>query len=265
MCCRPAAPRSMVADTLLQALDSAERCRRHFLVRDIDAELRELDEATHARHIYRRARGRAVSTDTVSLVSGEREVVTVLFLDLQGSTDYMRGTDPEVVMTTLNQMMADLRQVLLRHQVGVTAYLGDGFMALVRGTDHARRGVCAALDLTAALNEFNRPRKLLDLPLLNARIGLSSGEVFLGNVGTYDKMDFTALGTTVNLAARLQSEADPGRPCISQGTYELVRELFVFREGNPRLVTPKGLDKQNVWDVVGPQGPSPPCGGEGSL
>jgi len=265
-----AAPVSVVADNLVLALESAERCRRHILVRDIDAELRQVDPATHARHVYHRARGRAVSAETVSLVSGERETVTVLFLDLQGSTDYMRVTDPEVVMMTLNQMMADLRDVLLRHQVGVTAYLGDGFMALVLDRDHprehARRGVNAALDLTEALREFNRPRKVLELPPLNARIGLSTGEVFLGNVGTYDKMDYTALGTTVNLAARLQSEADPGQPCISQGTYELVRDLFVFREGNPRLVKPKGLGEQKVWDVMGQKDPSPlvgPVGREG--
>ena len=65
-----AVPRSMVADTLLRALDSAERCRRHFLVRDIDAELRELDEGNPCPAHLSAPRGRAVSTDTVSLVSG---------------------------------------------------------------------------------------------------------------------------------------------------------------------------------------------------
>jgi class 3 adenylate cyclase/Tfp pilus assembly protein PilF len=246
------APVSLVADALLRALDSAERCRRHALVRQIEAELRQLDEAEYCRRVYQRVRGRAIAEETASLLSGHRETATVLFLDLQGSTDYMRVTDPEVVMMTINQMMANLAGVLERHGAGVTAYLGDGFMALVRGRDHARRAVAAALDLGAALAEFNRPRRVLELPLLEGRLGVSTGEVFLGNVGTYQKMDFTALGTTVNLAARLQPEAEPGQPCISRQTYEHVQEHFAFRKGSPRTVSLKGLGPCQVWDVVGP-------------
>jgi len=243
----------LVADALLQALDSAEGCRRHVLVRNIEAELRQVDEAAYCRHIYHRARGRGIHEDTVSLLLGDRDTETVLFLDLQGSTEFVRGTDPEIVMVTLNQMMADLAGVLQRHGVHVTAYLGDGFMALIRGGNHARRGVTAALDLTAALREFNRPRAVLTQPLLHARLGLSTGEVFVGNVGTYDKMDFTALGATVNLAARLQTEAEPGQPCISHETHEHVADHFVFREGNPRSVKLKGIGQRQVWDVVGPK------------
>jgi class 3 adenylate cyclase/Flp pilus assembly protein TadD len=243
-------PAALVAEALVRALNSAERSRRHVLVGEIEAELRRVDEAAYCRHVYYRARGRRVREDTASLLSGGREVATVMFLDLQGSTDYMRGTDPEVIMLTLNQMMADLAGVLERHGVAVTVYLGDGFMALVRGRDHARRGVAAARDLAKAMAEFNRPRGVLELPLLRARVGLSTGEVFLGNVGTYDKMDFTALGTTVNLAARLQTEAEPGRPCISQATYQQVKGLFPVRDDKGRLVCLKGIGEQQVWDVI---------------
>jgi class 3 adenylate cyclase len=244
------APAALAADALLRALDSAERCRRHALVRAIEAELCQVDEAEYCRRACQRARGRDVAEDTASLLSGHRETATVLFLDLQGSTDYMRVTDPEVVMMTINQMMANLAGVLRRYGACVTAYLGDGFMALVRGRDHAQRGVQAALALGRSLDEFNRPRQVLGLHQLRGRVGVSTGEVFLGNVGTYDKMDFTALGTTVNLAARLQPEAELGHPCISHTTHERVLEDFIFREGNPRTVRLKGLKPQQVWDVV---------------
>lgn len=247
---RPA-PRPMVKAALLEALDRAERCRRDTLVGDIEAELKKVDETEHCLHVYRRARGRDVREDTVSLLKGIREDATVIFLDLQGSTDYARNQDPEVVMITLNQMMADLAGVLERHSASVTAYLGDGFMALLRGTNHAKRAVAAALDLDAAMGAFNRPREVLMLPLLRVRIGIGTGEVFIGNVGTYQKMDFTAIGTTVNLAARLQPEAEPGLPCISHTTYEHVQESFIFKEGNPRTVPLKGLGERQVWDVVG--------------
>jgi class 3 adenylate cyclase len=98
--------------------------------------------------------------------------------------------------------------------------------------------------------EFNRPRKVLGLPRLRVRIGINTGDVLLGNVGTYQKMDFTAVGTTTNLAARLQSEAEPDLPCISRATYEQVQEHFVCNANNPRKVTLKGLGEQEVWDIV---------------
>jgi class 3 adenylate cyclase len=243
-------PRPLVTEALCRALDRAEQCRRDTLVREIEAELCEVDEAAYYAHIYRRSRGRDVPAETVSLLSGEREAATVLFLDVQGSTEFARVSDPEVVMMTLNQMMAEFETVLDRHQASVTAYLGDGFMALLRGTDHPKRGVLAALELADALKEFNSPRKVLGLKALNVRIGISSGEVFIGNVGTYHKMDFTAIGTTANLAARLQSEAEPGWPCISRTTYEQVKDKFAFKSETPRTVSLKGLGQQEAWDVI---------------
>jgi class 3 adenylate cyclase/predicted negative regulator of RcsB-dependent stress response len=245
------APTPLIVQALTDALTSAERCHRDALVRAIEEELKAVDEAAHCRHLYRRVRGRGVREDAVALFSGVRETVTVMFLDLQGSTDYVRSNDPEVVIETLNQLMAELVTVLEQHSVTVTQFLGDGFMSLVRGAHHARRAVEAALGLVQTLAEFNRPRKVLNLPLLRSRIGISSGDVFLSNIGTYQKMDFTAVGTTTNLAARLQSEAEPDLPCISRATYTQVQGHFICKEHNPRIVNLKGLGMQEAWDIVG--------------
>jgi class 3 adenylate cyclase len=244
-------PRRLITDALLNALESAETCRRDLLVQEIEEELRQVDEVEYYRHIHLRARGRNASAETWSLSTGTREPMTVMFLDVQGSTEFASNHDPEVVMMLLNQMMAEFAAVMETHQATITAYLGDGFMALFRGTDHARHGVTAALELLIALKEFNQPRKVLGLKSINVRIGLSSGEVFIGNVGTYHKMDYTAIGTTANLAARLQSAAKPSLPCISRETYEQVRQRFIFQSDQPRIVKAKGLENQEAWDVVG--------------
>jgi class 3 adenylate cyclase/tetratricopeptide (TPR) repeat protein len=246
-------PRPLIVQALQTALASAEACRRAVLVHEIASELRAVDEAAHWRHAYHRVRGRSFPEETDSLVTGVHEPVTVLFFDLKGSTDYGRTNDPEVVMMSLNQMMAELEAVLRRHRAEVTAYLGDGFMSILRGVEHAPRAVQAALALTAALRDFNRPRQVLGLPPFAARIGLATGPVFLGNVGTYHKMDYTAIGHTVNLAARLQSEAEPDVPCLSRATQEAVRDRFAFQSDQPRTVTPKGIGPCEVWDVVGPK------------
>jgi adenylate cyclase len=174
-----------------------------------------------------------------------------LFLDLRGSTDYTRAHDPKAVFTALNRMMAEFSGVLERRGATVTAYLGDGFMAVLREAHHAQRAVMAGLELNESLERFNRPRRILGLPLFAARIGISTGEVCLGNIGTYDKMDYTAIGATVNLAARLQYWADTAGPCISSSTYEQVRDHFLFSPQSPRRVSPKGLPECDVWDVVG--------------
>ena len=248
---------------LMTALESAEKCRRDALVREIEDELKEVDQLAYYRRIYLRARGRNVEAGTESLFSGKAEMLTVIFLDVQGSTEYAQDLEPEDVMITMNQMTAEFVGIMKNHQVSVSSYRGDGFMAMVRERNHAWRAVAAALDMVQAMKDFNAPRELIrfyqdpqvaaEMKPLNVRIGIATGEVFLGNIGTYEKMDFTALGTTCNLGARLEAQAAPMIPCISQATYERVRNDFLFRRTKPRILKPKGFGDLGVkvWDVVG--------------
>jgi adenylate cyclase len=74
--------------------------------------------------------------------------------------------------------------------------------------------------------------------------------VLLGNVGTYHKMDFTAIGTTLNQASALRNEAEPGLPCVSRSTYDLIRDRFRYQPGGPRSVHVIGFGTVEVWDVL---------------
>ena len=216
------------------ALDLAESCRRADLVREIDEELKTVNAEAHYARIFRRVRGRGFPDETDSLISGTTEPLSVMFLDLKGSTSYALANPPEVVMMTLNQMMADMVETLRGHEALVSVFRGDGFMAIFRGHYHAKRAVSAGLDLCRQMEDFNEPRTILGLKQFAVRVGISTGDAVLGNVGTYDLMDYTAIGTTVNLGARLESEAEPGFPCISRRTYDEVRGHFLYREGSPR-------------------------------
>ncbi len=249
------APMPLVRDSFLDALHHAERSRRPHLVQEVERELQAVAPDAARRHIYRRVRGRGIDEDSTSLVSAEQDILTVFFFDLQGFTAWSRKTDPSVVMLCLNQMMAAFSDSTTRHGVQVIEYMGDGFLALARGPHHAHRAVRAALDLHTALAKFNRPRRLLGLPEFACRIGISTGEVVLGNVGTYEKIDFRAVGTTVNRAARLQNEAIPGCPCISRSTWEAVQSDFDFADNCPRALTLKGIGDVDAWDVSGQQEP----------
>jgi class 3 adenylate cyclase len=243
------APKPLLRDAFLDAVLAAQRSRRPHLVQEADQELAAIDSAAAARHIYRRVRGCRIDEDSTSLMSGEQDIVTVFFFDLQGFTDWSRRTDPSVVILSLNQMMATFHSATVQHDVQVIEYMGDGFLAVSRGPRHAARAVRAALDLYGALGHFNRPRRVLGLAPFTCRIGISTGEVVLGNVGTYDKIDYRAVGTTVNLAARLQNVALPDCACLSRATWDVVQSDFTSEPDNPRTVELKGIGTCQVWDV----------------
>jgi class 3 adenylate cyclase/predicted Ser/Thr protein kinase len=244
-------PAPLVTRAYLEALARAEDCRHPPLVQAIEEELREVDPEAYLRHVYRRARGHGIEEDAPSLLAGSNEVLTVLLLDLPDFDGLAEGMDAEAALVTFNALMADCTEVLGRHGAQVVAYRGGGLMALVRESRHAERGVEAALDLVAALEEFNRPREVLELPLVHGRIALHTGEVLLGNVGTYRKMDFTALGAPIRVARGLLPEARPGQPCVSEATHEQLRDRFACDPAGPRTVQVAGLGPRVVWDVLG--------------
>jgi serine/threonine protein kinase/class 3 adenylate cyclase len=246
-------PAPLVTRAYLDALGRAEACRHDPLVRGIEDELHEFDLEAYLRHVYRRARGAGIDEDKPSLVDGSDDVVTVLAIDLPGFTEFSRGLDAETVLLTFNHLLADFADVLARHQARVLAYRGSGLLALTRDHRHGERAVLAALAVVAALEEFNRPRLLLGLPIFGVRVGLSSGDVLLGNVGTYHKMDFTAIGEALNLAAAFRTEARVGLPCIGRSTFDLVRDCFQFEPTSPRQVSLAGYGTVAVWDVAGPR------------
>ena len=242
---------TFVRNTLLRALDQAERSRLDPLVEEVEEELGKVIGAEYWKRFYQRSRGRGIPA-TMSQVESQGEEATMLFLDIQNYSGFVLSQDPRVVMGTLNQIFWNLSDVLQKHQVIVNQHLGDGFMAFARGDGHESRAVTAGLELLRVVEqEFNRPRKILNKPQLQIRIGIATGFVIFGNVGTYYKMDYTAVGETTNLAARLQSECEQGTVCIAARTYERVKNEFRFKDTEGRLVKPKNFPDQAVWDVTG--------------
>jgi serine/threonine protein kinase/class 3 adenylate cyclase len=248
---RTGASALLASQALRQALDQAECSRRETIITAVERELAEVDSAELARRSYERARGRDIVEDVTSLTAARQETASVLFLELHNYGEFAREQDPHLVRRTLNQIWADLEPVLERHGLVVNQYLGDGFMAFARGDGHARRAVAAGLDIQAAVEEFNRPRRLLQMRLIEVRIGVSAGSVVFANVGTYRKIDFTAVGAATNEAARLQTAAEPGAVCVSAATWKEVADTFAVKEGAGRTVLLKGFGITTVWDVIG--------------
>jgi tetratricopeptide (TPR) repeat protein len=231
----------LVSSALLAALEAAEESRRGRLVAALERELAAVAEVEQVRH----ACGRFQKP---GMPDGMTEAATVLLVELrtEGGAD-----DPLAAPATRADLYTELEGVLAGVGVAVDQYRAEGFLAVVRGRDHAGRAVAAALGAAAAVAERNRPRRVLGWPLWELYAGLGSGVVWLGQVGTYQKRDVAAAGLPVQAAAGLQAEARPGLPCVSEATHQLIAGSFAFRPDGPRTVQVTGLGPQRAWDVIG--------------
>ncbi len=133
-------------------------------------------------------------------LTGKREMVTILFSDIRGFTAFCESKDPAIIVDLLNVYMATMCKVIVNHHGHVNKFIGDGILAVFTDSDegaepggHAARAIRCATDMVNAPSQFK------------TGTGMHSGEVVIGNVGSSDKMEFTVLGDTVNLASRLES------------------------------------------------------------
>ncbi|RLC99163.1 MAG: hypothetical protein DRI77_03430 [Chloroflexi bacterium] len=203
--------------------------------------------------------GRYVSPDVVREIlsrsetaplelGGEQREITVLFIDVRGFTTFSENLSPRRVVDILNRHLACMAEVILEHGGMVDKFTGDGLMALFGAPlprrDHAIQAVRAAVALQACAQEVN------DDDALRYGIGIHTGEAVVGNVGSRRRLDYTAIGDTVNLSCRLESVAAPGQILISRTTYEQVRGEVQAREIGP--VSVKGRHEAVVvYEVLG--------------
>jgi class 3 adenylate cyclase/tetratricopeptide (TPR) repeat protein len=194
-------------------------------------------------------------------VAGERKLVTVLFCDLVGSTSIAERLDPEEYHDLLDEYLELAFREVYRVEGIVNQLAGDGFMALfgapLAREDAPNRAVSAALairDAVSRLSDGAGRRRDLDLLV---RVGVHTGPVVVGAVGSDLKTDYSAIGDTTNLAARLQSLAEPGTVLVSQTTERLVRGFFETRDRGPLQVKGKSQPIA-AFEVVRASGISAP-------
>jgi class 3 adenylate cyclase len=174
-----------------------------------------------------------------SALGGSIVDVTVLFADLQGFTAYSELGSPGQVVAMLNRYFSDVVPLIFEQGGTVDKFVGDAMMAIWgapdRQPDHAIRGARAALAMQATV------QRVIELnpgyPCF--RIGLNTGPALVGNIGSDQFRNFTAIGDTVNLAARLQEMAKPGEIVIGAGTHEAIRHQAVVKPLGPVQVRGK--------------------------
>jgi class 3 adenylate cyclase/tetratricopeptide (TPR) repeat protein len=161
-----------------------------------------------------------------SALEGERKQVTVLFVDIVDSSRLAQRLDPEVMHQLMDRTLRLMADAVHRYEGTVNQFLGDGLMALFGAPlaleDHAFRAVQAALTIRETVSGYSEQLKHEGGMELRLRLGLNSGLVVVGKIGDELRMDYTAIGDTTHLAARMQEVAEPGAIFITDATHRLV-------------------------------------------
>ena len=165
-------------------------------------------------------------------LGGEVRQVTVLFADIRGFSRFTEEHTATEVIETLNRVFQSLSQVVFTHRGTFDKYLGDGLMAFygapVSGEDDAQRALDSAIEMQRRFQELCQETGE-DLNSLGLGVGLHSGEVVVGNIGSEKVMDYTVVGYVVNVAKRLQEIAQGGQILFSEATYQQVKGVKAER------------------------------------
>jgi class 3 adenylate cyclase len=187
-------------------------------------------------------------------LEGERKQVTVLFADLKGSMELLAERDPEEARKFLDPVLERMMEAVHRFEGTVNQVMGDGIMALfgapLAHEDHAVRACYAALRMQELVKRYAKDARHAHGVNLQIRVGLNSGEVVVRAIGSDLHMDYTAVGQTTHLAARLEHLASPGSILLTPATLELVEGFVAVKSLGP--VPVRGLaDPVEVYEVMG--------------
>lgn len=196
-------------------------------------ELDRADEAAHAR-LSSTAPAPLIEKMRSARLTGERKPVTALFVDVVGSTTLAEQMDPEDWTAMINEAFDLLSRAVFRYEGTIAQLQGDAMLAFfgapVAHEDDPDRAVLAALDMLDATAEYARQLKAGYGIDFQVRIGINTGPVVVGNVGSDLRYEYTALGDAVNVAARMQTAATPGSVLVTEATRRLTGDTFEIED-----------------------------------
>jgi class 3 adenylate cyclase len=192
-------------------------------------------------------------------LGGERRVVTVLLTDLRGFTPTAERIPPESVVTLLNLYLGTMSEVVLRHGGTVDEFIGDALLALfgapIAAEDDAARALACAVDMQLAMSAVNARARALGLPEMEMGIGVHTGEVVVGNIGSEQRAKYGVVGAPINLASRIQGFTLGGQILASEATVRAAGAGVAL--GACFGVQPKGVrDLVSIVEVLGAGGRS---------
>ena len=162
-------------------------------------------------------------------LGGKRSVVTVLFSDIRGFTTMSEKMSPQEVSEILNEYFTEMEPIITKYNGIINKFIGDAVMAVfgepIQDKNHAQNAVKCAYEMLQKVKELQQKWVKENKPKIEIGIGISTGEVFVGNIGSINRMEYTVIGDTVNLASRLEgyNKIYKTKLLISPFTYEEVK------------------------------------------
>ncbi len=189
-------------------------------------------------------------------LGGEKRNITVLFSDIRSFTSFSEGQQPEEVVAMLNEILTKQVKIVFKHNGTLDKFVGDELMAFWGApsnknlNDHALLAVKTAIDIQQGMKDLHKKWEQENKPILHIGIGINTGDMVVGNMGSAERMDYTVIGDNVNLGARLCSVADKGEIIISESTYKGSHDHLEVEKLPPVHV--KGKAKEiAIYRVIG--------------
>ena len=227
----------------------------------------EMMEGLRQRDFIRDTFGRYVTKEVVEelldtseglKLGGEVREVTIMFSDLRGFTPLCEQLPPETLIAVLNSYLSRMSKIISEYKGTINEFIGDAiltfFGAPVKHGDSPERAVACALAMQLSMEAVNRENRNKGLPPLSMGIGVNTGEVIVGNIGSEERAKYGVVGHHINLASRAEGMTVGGQILITPSTYEQVKDVVIIRAVHP--VKFKGVEEKiDLYDVVGMHSP----------
>jgi class 3 adenylate cyclase len=236
--------RSQMLDTIFKLSD--ERLRLVNFIRD-----------TFGRYLSKKVVDEILESPNGQEIGGHRKTVTIMMSDLRGFTSLSETSDPEDMVRLLNRYLERMSKVIMEYDGMIDEFIGDAILTVFgvpeEHDDDPLRAVACALAMQNTLMELNDEFRLEGYPALEMGIGINTGSVIVGNIGSEIRMKYGIVGATVNMASRIESNTIGGQVLVGESTYNLVKELVTVDP--PQTIMMKGLKKPLVMYPVTAIGP----------
>ena len=214
---------------------------------------REFIRQTFQKFVHKDVVNELLSNPDMVKVGGERKKATIIFTDIRGFTPLSESLKPEDLIGLVNGYFKELLPIIDRNGGVLDKFIGDAMMivfgAPIEKDDDAIRAVRTGLEMQQKLNEMKKEKEKEGRKTIVMGIGINTGYVVAGNVGSQDRMEYTVLGDVVNVAARIEGQSRTGEVMISEETYNEVKD-FIKVSGEVDQVSLKGKSEpMNIYTV----------------
>ena len=185
---------------------------------------RDFIRETFGRYVTKEVVEQLLETPDGLKLGGENREVTIMLSDLRGFTPLTEHLEPDQVVNLLNRYLERMESIISEHQGTINEFLGDAiltfFGAPVHHADHAQKAISCAIAMQLAMPDFNAQNEAVGLPPLSMGIGINTGNVIVGNIGSQNRAKYGVVGHTINLASRVEGSAMGGQVLITESTFE---------------------------------------------